>query len=40
MAITNFKCNIGEAKKLFHRSLIAIVGKVGQIAKENVTVEL
>jgi len=37
---SHFKCNIGEAKKSFYRSFNAIFGRVGRIAKENVTVEL
>jgi len=37
---SHFKCNIGEAKKSFHRSFNTIFRRVGRIAKENVTVEL
>jgi len=37
---SHFMCNIGEAKKSFYRSFNAIFGRVGQIAKENITVEL
>jgi len=36
---SHFKCNIGEANKSFYRSFNAIFGRVGRIAKENVTVE-
>ena len=35
---SHFKCNISEAKKSFNRSFIAISGRVGHIANENVTV--
>jgi len=37
---SHFKCNIGEVSKSFYRSFTAIFGRVGRIAKENLTEEL
>jgi len=37
---SHFQCNISDAKKSFYHSFNAIFGRVGRIAKENVTVEL